>query len=239
MRRDLDEDEITNEECIEEFYDHLEKERDAIPLVELRSFLATLLRDEGKVEVRRRSIMRKIRGDTRFAFKGTTRDRHVYLDKNTNQTAANLDGADTLVRAFVKHTSKTGLNEFSEQELHPSYESSAAVFDWNAASQVLIGSGVVTQSGDRLEWTHKGFFGYEPLSKRSSALSLPHRTWDTVHEIQAMFDHANFYPPHQEDSKAQSPILHLALSKGMPFNKSEIVEIALEHLRSQLYHRVR
>ena len=90
MVRDSDEDEITNEKCIEEFYNHLEKERDAIPLVELRSFLATLLRDEGKVEVRRRSIMRKIRGDTRFAFKGTTRDRHVYLDKNTNQTAANL-----------------------------------------------------------------------------------------------------------------------------------------------------
>ena len=50
MMRDFDEDEITNEECIEEFYHRLEKERDAIPLVELRSFLSDLLGDEGKVE---------------------------------------------------------------------------------------------------------------------------------------------------------------------------------------------
>jgi hypothetical protein len=233
---------FTNEDYIEKFIQYLNEKREPVPLRHLRNILVHSIehRDDDieyrEVESLRRSIMRKVRGDPRFVFTGTTRDRYVALNENTGEREANLKDADVLVREFIKHTSKSGANEFREIQLFRDASGHSQPINWDAASHVLAASGVVTQQGETIEWTHNAFFGFEPIRKRSSALSLPHRTWDAVQEIQQLFFDADMYRPIQKTDDPANAILELALSRRMPFNKSEIVEIALEHLRSQLQH---
>ena len=233
---------FTNEDYIEKFIQYLNEKGEPVPLRHLRNLLVHSFEYRGHdveyrdVESLRRSIMRKVRGDPRFVFTGTTRDRYVALNENTGVREANIKDADVLVREFIKHTSKSGVNEFREIQFLKNTSEQSQLINWDAASHVLAASGVVTQRGETIEWTHNAFFGFEPVRKRSSALSLPHRTWDAVHEIQKLFFDANMQRPIQKVDDPANAILELALSRRMPFNKSEIVEIALEHLRSQLQH---
>lgn len=213
----------TNEDYIEKFIQYLKEAGEPIPLRHLRNIL---VHEEGMaLESQVRSILRKIRGDPRFVFTGATRDRHVQLSNNLDERRAALSNADSLAREFVKHTTKTGSFEFKLG--HTQTE------EMPAECRVLISAGIVERSGAGIRWSRKAFFGFEPFSKRSTALSLPHRTWDSVREIQTIFDEIKYNPP--TTGLDETPILSLALSNGKQFNKSEIVEIALEMLRSQLY----
>lgn len=223
MKRNNPGDSPTNEDYIEKFIQYLEEAGEPTPLRHLRNIL---VHEEGMaLESQVRSILRKIRGDPRFVFTGATRDRHVQLNNNLDERRAALTHADSLAREFVKYTTETGSFELAIDQM--------ATEDVHAGCRVLISAGIVEWSGERIRWSRKGFFGFEPFSKRSTALSLPHRTWDSVREIQTIFDEIKYNPP--TTGLEETPILSLALSNGKQFNKSEIVEIALEMLRFQLY----
>jgi hypothetical protein len=224
MKRNIETNSPTNEDYIEKFIQYLEEAGEPTPLRHLRNIL---VHEEGMaLESQVRSILRKIRGDPRFVFTGATRDRHVQLNNNLDERRTALSNADSLAREFVKHTTVTGSFELPIEHM--------ATEEMHAGCRVLISAGIVEWSeAGIIRWSRKGFFGFEPFSKRSTALSLPHRTWDSVRDIQTIFDEIKYNPP--TTGLEETPILSLALSNGKQFNKSEIVEIALEMLRSQLY----
>jgi len=199
-----------------------------MPLQYLPEFLLSegLAEDEDDSVVKKRSLLRHLRGDTRFRLEGPNRNRYVYFSSNAEGTQAQRDIADLIIREMLERTMQR------DMLVGRVLVSSLVVSDseaFESSLRLLEDLFIVRRHGDYLEWTNKNFIGYEPGVKRSSALNLPNRTWDAVWELISRFENRSLMQPGEEH-----PILNLAFRRGPPFNNSEIIELAIEHLRSTM-----
>ena len=106
---------------------------------------------------------------------------------------------------------------------------------------LLLRDGIIeAASNESFIFTPKSFIGYDPKSKRATALNLPHRTWESVEEIIGLlFSWQHFPATMPEGPDHEQPFLEMFLRRGPPFNKSEVMEVAIEHLRCSLQRRFR
>jgi hypothetical protein len=226
-----------NKILIEAFLNFLKDNQGPVPLSELSIFIENEgYADKYSVEQRVRSVMRKIRGDPRFLFFGTTRDRHISF----NREAENQKTLDQNMAEIVEYMLKKSMLKGSDIE-YTLGESSIGDESEEEVMLSLIKHHVFDRSPNGYQWSSNNFIGFETGNKRSSALSLPHRTWNSLDEIQNML-HSLFESevPYIWDDIRQFPILCLLLKRQRPFLKSELFEVAIEHLRCtilQLLHK--
>jgi len=210
--------------------EHLGAHGEGMPLHDLPHFLQkyNLVESEDDVVAKKRSMLRHLRGDARFRLEGTNRNRFVYFSSNAQDTEAQRKGADWIIRHMLQKTMK---GEFPEEGVPLSSLGWSEPDALLSSLRLLKDDYIVSQEGDYLQWTNKSFIGYEPRVKRSSALNLPERTWETVRELLLRLEESQASMPLK---RGEFPILDLAFRRGPPFNNSELIELAIEHLMCTL-----
>ena len=188
--------------------------------------------DEFNVITKRRSLMRKISGDPDFIFDGQTNNRTIAFNPQNIEVEHEQQAASQTLHMILKKVIIKGhLTSFQNSDM----DEDTALLGF----QLLEEDGVVQRiSSDSYSLTPKCFIGYDPKNKRSTALNLPHRTWESVDEtISLLYSWQHRDHSAARDTNHHEPMLDLLLKRGPPFNKSEVIEIAIEHLRCSLQRR--
>jgi len=188
--------------------------------------------DEVNVLTKRRALMRKISGDPNFVFAGQTNNRTIAFNIENEYTEVEQEKASKVLNMMLKKTILEG--QAAKFHLGDMGGNDAMVgFD------LLLRDGIIeATSNESFMFTPKSFIGYDPKSKRATALNLPHRTWESVDEIIGLlFGWQHLRATMSETPHHEQPFLEMFLKKGPPFNKSEVMEVAIEHLRCSLQRR--
>ena len=221
------------------FLAYLREKETPISVAEIPNFLldSGFANDENVV-AKRRAFMRKVTGDPRFLFFGDTSARVVTFNEEIERTYHQREEAGYILSILLKKTILNGLNMSMHMDEIADYANGSGV-------DLLVNDNVVHLDSDHMvRWTKRGFIGYEPKSKRSSSLSLPERTWASLEEIITLFHQLNGEIEREgmeyHDFDAH-PMVQSMLLKGTSLNKSEAIEVAIEHLRctlQQFMHRM-
>ena len=188
--------------------------------------------DEVNVITKRRALMRKISGDPNFVFAGQTNNRTIAFNIENEYTEVEQEEASNVLHMMLKKTILDGQGAV----FHPDdVGGDDAMMGFN----LLLRDGIIeAASHESFIFTPKSFIGYDPKSKRATALNLPHRTWESVDEIiSLLFGWQHLPPTMPEAPKDEQPFLDMFLKRGPPYNKSEVMEVAIEHLRCSLQRR--
>lgn len=221
------------------FLAYLRDKETPISVAEIPDFLldSGFANDENVV-AKRRAFMRKVTGDPRFLFFGDTSARIVTFNEEIERTYHQQEEASKVLSTLLKRTILHGWNMSMHMDEIADYANGSGV-------DLLVNDNVVHLDSDHMvRWTKRGFIGYEPKSKRSSSLSLPERTWASLEEIITLFHQLNGEIEREgmeyHDFNAY-PMVQSMLLKGTSLNKSEAIEVAIEHLRctlQQFMHRM-
>ena len=188
--------------------------------------------DDVNVVTKRRALMRKISGDPNFVFAGQTNNRTIAFNIENEFTEVEQEKASMVLDMMLKKTILRGKAE----EFYPGdMGGNEAMMGFD----LLLRDGIiVANSSESFVFTPKSFIGYDPKSKRATALNLPHRTWESVDEIIGLlFGWQHLPATMPEAPKNEQPFLDMFLRRGPPYNKSEVMEVAIEHLRCSLQRR--
>ena len=216
------------------FVEYLREQPDPIPVGQIMDFLIEEgYADDSNVVSKRRALMRKITGDPTFLFFGDTSGRHVMFNHDNERTQAQKSAANSLLSILIKRTILDGMDMSMNADELADYGSLDGL-------NLLVTDGVVEMGNNNLRWTERGFIGYEPQTKRTSSLNLPERTWSSVDEVIQLLYLANEMMGRGDmpEDLVQHPMVHSLLTKGPTFNKSEVAEAAIEHLRCTLQRLV-
>ena len=217
------------------FVEYLREQPEPIPVGQIMDFLiAEGYADESNVVSKRRALMRKITGDPTFLFFGDTSGRHVMFNHDNERTQAQKSAANSLLSILIKRTILDGMDMSMDADELADYGSPDGL-------HLLVNDGVVEMGyNNNLSWTSRGFIGYEPQTKRTSSLNLPERTWSSVDEVIQLLYLTNEMMGRGDmpEELEQHPMVHSLLTKGPTFNKSEVAEAAIEHLRCTLQRLV-
>lgn len=188
--------------------------------------------DEVNVGTKRRALMRKISGDPNFVFAGQTNNRTIAFNIENEYTEIEQEKASKVIRMMLNKTILDG----QSVTFHPS---DIGENDAMVGFNLLLRDGIIeATSNESFVFAPKSFIGYDPKSKRATALNLPHRTWESVDEIIGLlFGWQHLPATNPEAPGHEQPFLEMFLKRGPPFNKSEVMEVAIEHLRCSLQRR--
>lgn len=188
--------------------------------------------DEVNVVTKRRALMRKISGDPNFVFAGQTNNRTISFNIENEYTEVEQEKASEALQMMLNKTMLDG----QAAEFYPT---DMGGNDPMMGFNLLLRDGIIeAASNESFIFTPKSFIGYDPKSKRATALNLPHRTWESVDEIIGLlFGWQHFPATMPEAPDRKQPFLEMFLRRGPPFNKSEVMEVAIEHLRCSLQRR--
>ena len=222
----------STDEMKDAFLAYLREKETPISVAEIPDFLldSGFANDENVV-AKRRAFMRKVTGDPRFLFFGDTSARIVTFNEEMERTHGQREEATDALSILLKRTILNGWNMSMHMDVIADYDIASGV-------DLLVNDNVVHLDSDNMvRWTKRGFIGYEPKSKRSSSLNLPERTWASLEEIIALFHQLNGEierggTDHQDFDA--HPMVQSMLLKGTSLNKSEAIEVAIEHLRCTL-----
>jgi len=216
------------------FVEYLREQTEPIPVGQIMDFLVMKgYADEGNVMSKRRSLMRKVTGDPSFLFFGDTSGRHVMFNHDNERAQEQKSDASSVLSILIKRTILDGMDMAIHTDELGNYGSSDGL-------ELLVSDGIVEMANNQLSWTDRGFIGYEPQTKRTSSINLPERTWSAVDEViqllylaSEMIERGGM-PEYLEEH----PMVNSLLRKGPTFNKSEVTEAAIEHLRCTLQRLV-
>jgi hypothetical protein len=220
------------------FLAYLREKETPISVAEIPDFLLDFgFANDENVVAKRRAFMRKATSDPRFLFFGDTTARVVTFNEEIERTYHQREEASDILSILLKKTILNGLNMSMHIDEIADYTNGSGV-------DLLVNDNVVHVDPDNMvRWTKRGFIGYEVKSKRSSSLSLPERTWASLEEIITLFHQLNGEIEREgmeyHDFDAH-PMVQSMLLKGTSLNKSEAIEVAIEHLRctlQQFMHR--
>ena len=225
------------DEATDHFLEFLKLQQQAVPLNTLLDFLV----DEGyarpsNLQSKRRSIMRRITGNPAFLLTGHTSNREIAYNEAYLEQQSVVNQVNEVLQLLLKQTIISGVENTLRIE-----QKDAILF--NLGLEQLERDNVITRlDNNSIQWGSRSLFGYEPGVKRSTALSLPQRTWQSVEEIQHMLLDLSRGLAHVGSNFSEEPMIDIARHHVGLLNKSVVVELAIEHLRSTLvkkgYHNV-
>lgn len=188
--------------------------------------------DEVNVVTKRRALMRKISGDPNFVFAGQTNNRTIAFNIENEYTEVEQEKASMVLNMMLNNTILHG-------HAAPFHRGDTGGNDSMMGFNLLLRDGIIeAASNESFIFTPKSFIGYDPKSKRATALNLPHRTWESVDEIIGLLFGWQYLPPTMPEApEHEQPFVEMLLRRGPPYNKSEVMEVAIEHLRCSLQRR--
>lgn len=188
--------------------------------------------DDVNVVTKRRALMRKISGDPNFVFAGQTNNRTIAFNIENEYAEVEQEKASNLLQMMLNKTILRGQAE----EFYPG---DMGGNDAMMGFDLLLRDGIIkAASNESFIFTPKSFIGYDPKSKRATALNLPHRTWESVDEIISLLFGWQHLPATMSVApEHKQPFVEMFLKRGPPYNKSEVMEVAIEHLRYSLQRR--